>query len=57
VSAERRGTKEIRKEAKRIMRDKRGVKADVRDMSYQEIALYIEYIDYLKDIYEEAGKL
>jgi hypothetical protein len=26
-------------------------------MSYQEIALYIEYIDYLKDIYEEAGKL
>ena len=57
VSAERRGTKEIRKEAKRIMRDERGVEADVRDMSYQEIALYIEYVDYLKDIYEEAGKL
>ena len=55
VSAERRGSKEIRKEAKRIMKERQGVDVEPKDMNYQELTLYVEYIDYLSDIYKAAA--
>ena len=55
VAAERRGSKEIRKEAKRIMKERQGVDVEPRDMNYQELTLYVEYIDYLSDIYKAAA--
>ena len=57
VSAERRSSKEVRKEARRIMKERRGIDARPRDMSYQELALYVEYIDYLDEIYKTAAGL
>jgi hypothetical protein len=56
-TAEQRGNKEIRNEAKRLLKERRGIDASPQDMNYQEVTLYISYIDYLKDIYEEAASL
>ena len=55
VSAERKATKDIRRAAKKLFKEREGVDASPRDMNYQELSRYIEYIDYLKDIYEAAG--
>tara|TARA_R110002096_G_scaffold197564_6_gene380992 strand:+ start:1540 stop:5016 length:3477 start_codon:yes stop_codon:yes gene_type:complete len=57
VSAERRGTKEIRRAAKKLLKEREGVTANPQDMNYQELAKYIQYIDYLKDIYEAAADI
>ena len=57
ISAERRGTKEIRRAAKKLLKEREGVTANPQDMNYQELAKYIQYIDYLKDIYEAAADI
>ena len=56
-TAEGRANKEIRNEAKRLLKERRGIDASPQDMNYQELTLYISYIDYLKDIYEEASSI
>lgn len=57
VSAERKSTKEVRKEARRIIKEKRGIDASPRDMNFQELTLYIDYIDYLDTIYKAAAEI
>ena len=56
-TAEGRANKEIRNEAKRLLKERRGIDASPQDMNYQELTLYISFIDYLKDIYEEASSI
>ncbi len=58
MTAEKRYTKEVRREAKRLLKERRGIEvSDPLDMSYQELALYIEYIDYLDGIYDAMSRM
>ena len=58
MTAEKKVSKEVRREAKRLLKERRGIEVtDPLDMSYQELALYIEYIDYLDGIYDEMSRM
>jgi hypothetical protein len=57
AKAESRGNKEIRKEALRMMKEQYGVTGTVKDFDFQELDIFIEYVDYLNEMYEEVGKL
>jgi hypothetical protein len=37
------------------MKERQGVDVEPKDMNYQELTLYVEYIDYLSDIYKAAA--
>ena len=51
------GNKEIRREAARIMKEQHGVTGSLEDYNFAEIDLFIEYAEYLKEIYDESAKL
>jgi hypothetical protein len=51
------GTKEIRRKAAKIMKEQHGVTGSIEDYSFAEIDLFIEYAEYLKEIYDESAKL
>ncbi len=51
------GTKEIRRQAAKIMKKQHGVTGSIEDYSFAEIDLFIEYAEYLKEIYDESAKL
>ena len=51
------GSKEIRKEALKLMKDQYGIDGEVRDFNYNELDIFMEYIEYLEDIYEEASNI
>jgi hypothetical protein len=58
MTAEKKVSKEVRREAKRLLKERRGIEVtDPLDMSYQELALYIEYIDYLDGIYDAMSRM
>lgn len=57
ASASKKGTKEIRKEAMDIMREKYGVTATLEDMTYRELTMFMEYVDYLEEVYKEASDI
>jgi hypothetical protein len=45
-------SREIREEAMKFFRDRYGVEADIEDMSYAELDLYIEYIKLIQSNYK-----
>jgi hypothetical protein len=51
------GSKEIRREAAKIMKQQHGVTGSLEDYNFAEIDLFIEYAEYLKEIYDESAKL
>ena len=51
------GSKEIRRKATKIMKQQHGVTGSLEDYSFAEIDLFIEYAEYLKEIYDESAKL
>jgi len=51
------GSKEIRRQATKIMKQQHGVTGSLEDYSFAEIDLFIEYAEYLKEIYDESAKL
>ena len=57
AKAKTKGTKEIRNEAKRIMKERYNVSGKIEDFSYTELDIFMEYVDYLEDIYEEAANI
>ena len=57
AKAERSGNKELRREALKMMKDRYGVTGTIKDFDYQELDIFIEYVDYLQDIYDEVGKI
>jgi hypothetical protein len=51
------GNKEIRRQAAKIMKQQHGVTGSLEDYNFAEIDLFIEYAEYLKEIYDESAKL
>ena len=51
------GTKAIRKKAADIMKDHHGVTGPLEDYNFNELDIFIEYAEYLKDIYDESARL
>ena len=50
AKAKSQGNKEIRNKAMRMMKDQYGVTGSLDDMDYQELDIFMEYVDYLKEI-------
>lgn len=57
AKASQKGTKEIREEAMQIMKDRYGVSGKLEDFSFRELDLFMEYVDYLEDIYDEVANI
>lgn len=57
AKASRKGTKEIRREALKLMKEQYGIEATLEDLDYTELDIFMEYVDYLEDIYEEAADI
>lgn len=57
LKAKRIHNKEVRSEAKRIMKQKYGVDVDIEDMSYRELDTFMQIADSVNDVYDEVGKL
>jgi hypothetical protein len=51
------GTKEIRREAQKLLKATYGITGSPRDYNFNELEIYAEFIDYLEDMYEEVGKI
>ena len=50
-------SKEITREAKKVMKEKFGVSGALEDYSFAELDLFISYSEHLKDAYDEADQL
>ena len=46
------GNKELRSKTLGVMRDRFDFQGGIEDMSYSELQFFMDYIDYLKDVYE-----
>ena len=57
AKASLKGTKELRKEALRLMKDQYGISGELRDFNYNELDIFMEYVEYLEDIYEEVNNI
>lgn len=55
--ASRAATKEIRTEAMKLMKKRYGITGKLEDLNYQELDIFMDYVEYLEDIYEEASKV
>ena len=51
------GNKELRAEAIKIMRERYGVTGNIEDFTYRELDMFMEYVKYLQDVYDEASKM
>ena len=51
------GNKEIRAEAMKIMKEKYGVTGQLDEFTYRELDMFMEYVDYLSDVYDEASQM
>ena len=51
------GNKEIRAEAMKIMKDRYGVTGNLEDFTYRELDMFMEYVEYLEEIYDEASQM
>ena len=49
------GNKEIRAEAMKLMKERYGVTGNLEDFTYRELDMFMEYVEYLEDIYDEAS--
>jgi adenylyl- and sulfurtransferase ThiI len=47
--------KEIRNEAAKAMKETFGIEGSLEDYSFAELDLFMEYADYLNDMYQEAA--
>jgi hypothetical protein len=55
--ASKKGTKEIRKEALKLMKEQYGIEGTLEDFDYNELDIFMEYIEYLEEIYEEVADI
>ena len=46
------GNKELRSKAIKVMKDRFNFSGGVKDMTYSELQYFMDYVDYLKDIYK-----
>jgi hypothetical protein len=53
AKAKNKGNKEVRNKAMRMMKDQYGITGSLDDMNYQELDIFMDYMEYLKEIYEE----
>ena len=51
------GNKEIRSEALKLMKEQYGIQGSIEDFNYVELDIFMEYIEYLEEIYEEAADI
>ena len=51
------GNKEIRKEALKLMKLQYGIEGKIDEFNFNELDLFMEYVDYLEEMYEEVAKL
>ena len=56
MKASRMHSKEVRSEAKKLMKKKYGIEADFNDMTFRELDIFINIADYVNDVYDEVGK-
>ena len=52
--ASTKATKEIRKEAMDMMKERFGVEGDLEDFNYNELDIFLELVEYLQDMYDET---
>ena len=57
AKANSKGNKEMRREAMALMKDTYNVSGSMDDLNIQELDLFIEYVDYLEDMYDEVSKI
>ena len=57
AKANSKGNKEVRREAMALMKDTYNVSGSMDDLNIQELDLFIEYVDYLEDMYDEVSKI
>ena len=55
--ASTRGTKGIRREALKLMKEQYGIESTLEDLDFTELDIFMEYVDYLEDIYEVAADI
>ena len=55
--ASKKGTKEIRKEALKLIKEQYGIEGTLEDFDYNELDIFMEYVEYLEDIYEEVADI
>ena len=55
--AARVGNKEIRAEAMRLMKERYGVTGNLEDFTYRELDMFMEYVEYLEEIYDETSRM
>jgi len=55
--ANTKGTKEIRKEALKLMKEQYGIEGTLEDFDYNELDIFMEYVEYLEDVYEEVADI
>ena len=56
AKANSKANKEVRNEVKKILKEKHGISGRIEDYSFQELDLYMAYIDLIDDVYKEVGK-
>ena len=57
AQANSKANKEVRNEAKKLMKERHGVSGRLEDYTFQELDLFMEYIDLIDETYKEVGKL
>ena len=51
------GNKELRAEAMKLMKKRYGVTGNLEDFTYRELDMFMEYVEYLEEIYDEASQM
>jgi len=49
--------KETKREAMKMAKEQFGIDGKVEDMNFRELGIILEYVEYLEEMYREAGKL
>lgn len=57
AKADSKGNIEMRREAMALMKDTYNISGSLDDLNIQELDLFIEYVDYLEDMYDEVSKI
>ena len=55
--ASSKGNKEIRKEAMRLMKEQYGIDGNLKDFNFNELDMFMEYVDYLEEVYSDVAKM
>ena len=57
AKAKNKGNKELRQKTMRIMRDQYGISGSLDDFNLQELDIFVDYMEYLKEINDEIAKI